>query len=178
LSESELIKACQKNDRKAQELLYNQYARKFQGVVLLYVPYSESKDILHEAFIKIFLNIKQYLGKGSFEGWMRRIVVNAALNYLRSKKRISFPGEEALDNQTEEPEFTTHQEFTESQLLEFINAIPDKYRVVFVLSCIEELSHKEIAEQLGITEENSRARLKRAKTMLKESVLSHINSPI
>jgi len=173
LLEEEIIIGCQQNSPKAQEELYKRYSRKLQGVVMLYIrSREESKDILHEAFIKIYTGVKGFNFQGSFEGWMRRIVVNTTLSYLKGKKKLNFTGfDDSKEIPQEEGESEpTYPEFTKEKLFELIYSIPDKYRIIFVLSSVEGLSHREIALQLNITEEGSRTRLKRSKEMLRSLI--------
>jgi len=130
----------------------------------------EAEDILQDAFIKVFDNISKFEFKGSFEGWIRRIVINTALkNY--SKK--SFKQEQiGLENQPElplEPEIYSHLE--EEKLLRLINQLPDGYRVVFNLYAVEGYSHKEIADLLGIQESTSRSQLVKARKMLQGMIV-------
>ena len=130
----------------------------------------EAEDILQDAFIKVFDNIGRFEFKGSFEGWIRRIVINTALkNY--SKK--SFKQEQiGLENQPElplDPEIYSNLE--EEELLRLINRLPDGYRLVFNLYAVEGYSHKEIAELLGIQESTSRSQLVKARKMLQGMII-------
>lgn len=130
----------------------------------------EAEDILQDSFIKVFDNIHRFESKGSFEGWIRRIVINTALkNY--SKK--SFKQEQiGIDNQPEVPlDPSVYQSFGEKELLALINRLPEGYRLVFNLYAIEGYSHKEIADMVGIQESTSRSQLVKARKMLQSMIV-------
>lgn len=173
MTEQQLIQGCIHEDRECQRELFNLYAGKMLTVTRRYARHqAEAEDLLQDAFIKIFNNLKRFEGKGSFEGWMRRIAVNTAIkNYNKSafqKEKIGLPeyhdtpiNAEAISNLTEE------------ELLKEIATLPDGYRVVFNLYVIEGYSHKEIARQLNIGESTSRSQLVKARKLLQEK-LEHI----
>lgn len=147
------------------------YSGKMLAVCLRYTRHRmEAEDILQDAFIKVFDNISKFEFKGSFEGWIRRIVINTALkNY--SKK--SFKQEQiGLENQPELPlEPEIYSNLQEEELLRLINQLPDGYRVVFNLYAVEGYSHKEIADLLGIQESTSRSQLVKARKMLQGMIV-------
>ena len=171
VTEKQLIKGCIREDRYCQQQLFKQYAGKMFSVCLRYTRHEmEAEDVLQDAFIKVFDNIGKFEFKGSFEGWIRRIVVNTALkNY--SKK--SFKQEQiGLENHPElpmEPDIYKHLE--EEALLGIIAKLPEGYRLVFNLYAIEGYSHKEIADMLGIQESTSRSQLVKARKMLQSMII-------
>ena len=132
--------------------------------------YEQAKDLLQDSFIKIFQNIHQYSGKGAFEGWMSRIVINTAIK--RSKKNgihLSISGEFPEDPE----EDFDDTDLSLDLLIQMIQELPDAYRLVFNLYVMEEYSHKEIAGMLGISEGTSKSNLARARMKLRESVKRH-----
>lgn len=178
-SDAELVDKCIKSDMFAQKQLYIAYASKLYVICCRYSSCKEdAKDILQDSFIKIFNSMKTYNQSGSLEGWLKRIVVNTALSkYKQTKKRVvSYSadienlGEFAEDEEVDDDAF---ENYDEHLLLRVISNLPDEYRIVFNLHCIENHSHKEIAELLLIKEETSRIRLLRARkkiiTMLTDS---------
>ncbi|MDR6342856.1 RNA polymerase sigma-70 factor (ECF subfamily) [Filimonas zeae] len=130
---------------------------------------SEAEDILQEGFIRIFSYIHQFKFEGSFEGWLRRIVVNSALKQLQ-KKKISF--KEISDHQESSPRMDpyVYSNLGEEELLKLINALPEGYRVVFNLSVIEGYSHEEIAQLLNVQPSTSRSQLVKARKMLQNQI--------
>jgi len=178
MSDSPLIQACKEQDRSAQKALYEQYAPLMMTVCLRYSRHEETaRDLLHDGFIQAFSQIGSYSGKGSFEGWLRRIFVNLALeNYRKEKKKELFL-EEYKQKQMDEIEEDTDVPLKiggipKSEILKAITELPTGYQTVFNLYVFEDMSHKEIAEQLGISEASSRSQFSRAKTMLQKRVSS------
>lgn len=171
MTEKELVKGCVREDRRCQQELFLRYSGKMLAVCLRYTRHRmEAEDILQDAFIKVFDNISKFEFKGSFEGWIRRIVINTALkNY--SKK--SFKQEQiGLENQPELPlEPEIYNTLQEEELLRLISRLPDGYRVVFNLYAVEGYSHKEIADLLGIQESTSRSQLVKARKMLQGMIV-------
>lgn len=128
-----------------------------------------AEDMLQEAFIKIFSHIDQFKFEGSFEGWMRRIVVNTALKTLQKKKMNFYePGEQYETHQQTYPFVYAH--LNAEELMKLINALPDGYRIVFNLNVVEGYSHDEIAELLNIKASTSRSQLVKARRMLQEQI--------
>lgn len=169
--EEELIKGCLKHDPVAQKHLYAQYSSKMYGICYRYVKDSmEAEDILVTAFTKIFNKIGQFKSEGSFEGWIRRIVVNEALTYLRRNRSMYL--ETDLDQAEREPDYAALGDHLEAEdLLRIIKELPSGYRIVFNLYAIDGYSHKEIAEQLGISENTSKSQLSRARTYLQKVLM-------
>ncbi len=167
----ELIKACQKGKTDAQGELYKTFYRKMYGVCLYYAKdETEAMDHLQDGFIHLFQKIGKFSFQGSFEGWMRRLFVNLILQKYRSKKLLYPTG---LD-QLEYGEFSYDNiidEITARDLLELVRQLSPQYRLVFNLYAIEGYSHREIAEQLNISEGTSKSNLSRARSLLQKKVL-------
>lgn len=171
-AEEELIAGCLAGDRKAQRQLYNTYSGKFLGICLRYLKDQEdAEDVLIQSFMRIFEKLSQFQGKGSFEGWMRRIVVTQALMTIRSNRHLSLSVslEEAPDNLESTAELT---QLEASELMNLVQSLPLGYRTVFNLFAIEGYSHQEIGALLGITESTSKSQLNRARSVLKEKITS------
>lgn len=170
LSEEELIEGCQKNNRAAQRALYERYCRKMMVVCMRYAKsVAEAEDILQEAFVKVFHGIKNFRRESKLETWMTRIMVNTALNAQR-KKLYLFPMVDIEETNLPEEEISLSGIHVK-QLLEMIQALPQGCQIVFNLFAIEGFSHKEIAEQLGISEGTSKSQFARAKSLLQQRIL-------
>lgn len=172
MSEDELIKGCVKNNPTCQRILFEQYAGIIMTICLRYSnDRYEAEDILQEAFIRIFRYIKQYKFEGSFEGWMKRIVVNTALKILQKKViRFSELNEEIIALPKTEPE--AWSDLSKQEILKLISNLPIGYRVVFNLYVMEQYSHEEIAKILKINAGTSRSQLAKAKKKLQEQIVS------
>ncbi len=168
MSLDQLIKDCKRQDLKAQEQLYRLYGSKLFSICLKYSNnYSSAEDTLQDAFITIFSKIDQYKGEGSFEGWIKRITINTALQKFRKQKVFEIIGEEQLEEiEIEIDEDTVSLEY----LLEIIQQLPDRYRLVFNLYVLDGYSHKEIAEMLTISAGTSKSNLARARNILKQKI--------
>jgi len=175
--EEQLIQGCKKNKRKARNQLYKLYANKFLGICLRYTRNkSQAEDVLHDSFIKIFTKIDQYSGKGSFEGWMKRIVSNTAIQYLRdnTKDRSVFEDKE-IDNTAIVEDIEDNIPLIDSkELMRIIQSLPDGYKIIFNMYVFEEMSHREIANNLGISEGTSKSQLHRAKRYLRTEIDQYI----
>ena len=170
-SEENLIRACQRQDAAAQREVYNRYARRMLGVCGRYIrDEMEAEDVMIGGFMKIFEKIDQYQFAGSFEGWMRRVMVNEALMQLRRNPNPYT--EVSIENAPHDTVVTRADTdaLEAEQLLKLVQRLPDGYRTVFNLYAIEGYSHKEIAEQLGISENTSKSQLSRARTLLQEKL--------
>ena len=170
----EIIKACIKGDRIAQKKLYHNLADKMYGVCLRYAAnVDEAKDILQDGFIKVFLNLKQFNYKGSFEGWVRRIIVNTALEKFRDKNYL-FAVNMTQGYETSDSEYDhILSELSANDLLLLIRELSPQYQMVFNLYAIEGYSHKEISEIMNIKEGTSKSNLSRAREILKEKINKH-----
>lgn len=168
MSLDQLIYNCKKQDIKAQEQLYRLYSNKLFAVCLKYSnSYQQAEDNLQDGFMTIFDKIVQYQDKGSFEGWMKRIVINTALQKYRKQTVFELVNEEQL----KEPALEVDEEVVSiDYLLEIIHELPDRYRQVFNLYALDGFSHKEIAEMLQITTGTSKSNLARARIILKEKI--------
>jgi RNA polymerase sigma factor (sigma-70 family) len=165
-----IIKGCIAGKNASRELLYKQFAGKLWGVCLRYAAdYDQAKDVLQDGFVKIFEKISQYEGRGNFEGWMRRIMVNTALAEFRKHRHLSI---EAMQKNEYEQEADGNLDcnLTAEELLEVIKELPPQYKMVFNLYAIEGYNHKEIGEMLGISEGTSKSNLSRAREILKTKV--------
>ncbi len=163
-----LVSECAKGNSKAQRALFDKFAPKMLAVCQRYLRNNqEAEDVLQDGFVKVFQKIVDFKMEGSLEGWIRRIVVNTALDTIRKNKKL-------LDDvQVEEVQykvsFTDHQfdGMDLAQLMKLIDAMPDGYRIVFNMFAIEGYSHKEIADTLGVTENTSKSQYSRARAFLR-----------
>ncbi len=170
----ELIEGCKKQDYRAQKNLYDFYAPTMFAVCLRYVKeMAEAEDILLKSFMKVFDNIKKFRGEGSLEGWIRRIVVNESLMYLRQNKVLHL----AVDVESAQAVSEVRADHLEAEdLLGLVQELPAGYRTVFNLYAIEGYSHAEISDMLGISEGTSKSQLSRAKAMLRNMIEKQENS--
>lgn len=168
-SDKELIEHCLANDPRAQEFLYKRFSRRMYGVCLRFARNTlEADDILQEGFIKVFAHLKDFRSDGSLEGWVRRVIVNTAINYYNS--RLQELNETPIDkavvmNSTTEDIL---DKISAGDLLHLIQGLPEGYRMVFNLYVIEGYNHQEIAEMLKISENTSKSQLSRARMALQE----------
>lgn len=167
-TEDELIKGCVRREANAQKLLYDMYSSKMYGICYRYVKNPmEAEDVLVTSFMKIFDKIGQFKQEGSFEGWIRRVVVNEALTCLRRNRSMYLETE--LEKADYEPSYNSLSDHLEAEdLLNMVNELPAGYRIVFNMYAIDGYSHKEIAESLGISENTSKSQLSRARTYLQK----------
>ena len=173
MSLNQLIENCKINDTKAQGELYKLFSSKLFSVCLKYSRnYVEAEDNLQDAFLTIFNKIEQYKNKGSFEGWLKRITINTALQKYREKAPLQIVDE--ISNEVEVEELNLEKTvFNVDVLLGFIQQLPDRYRLIFNLYVLDNYSHKEIAEMLAISVGTSKSNLSRARKILKEKLESH-----
>jgi RNA polymerase sigma-70 factor (ECF subfamily) len=173
VSLEKLIHQCKNQDIRAQEKLYRLYSGKLFGLCLKYSNnYQQAEDNLQDGFITIFNKINQYEDKGSFEGWMKRIVINTTLQKHRKEKYFEIINENLL----EDPEIEVDdEEITTDFLLESIQDLPERYRQIFNLYALDGFSHKEIAEMLNISMGSSKSNLARARHILKSKIENHLN---
>jgi RNA polymerase sigma-70 factor (ECF subfamily) len=172
ISEEQIIEGCARHDRKAQQMLYDKYSRFLLGICMRYVDdKAEAEDILQECLLKIFFNIKDFSGTGSFAGWLRKIAVNTAITHYHKnlKFRYHVDIEEYVSLETGVNSFD-EEEFTAEELYRLLNGLPAGYRMVFNLYAIEGYKHKEIAEMLGIDANTSKSQYSRAKAVLREKL--------
>ena len=179
--EDDLVKCCKRGDHQAQQRVFDLYSRRMYGVCSRYVKNSaEAEDILVMAFTKVFEKISQFKGEGSFEGWVRRIMVNESLSHLRKTRAMVI--ETDLGKAERQPDYDRLGDHLEAEdLLKMIEKLPPGYRVVFNMYAIDGYSHKEIAQELGINENTSKSQLSRARLYLRkllEGTEWHMNQKI
>lgn len=171
MTEEQLIEGCRKGDRRAQKELYDTYARKMLGVCLRYVDDRETaRDLLQDGFVKVFANLDAYSGSGSFEGWMRKIFVNCALEYLRKSDVLREADDLEATAELVTPNPSAIADLSAQELMQLVHELPAGFRSVFNLFAIEGYSHKEISEMLHITESTSRSQFTRAKQLLQRRI--------
>jgi len=162
----EIIKGCKKGDPTAQKKLYDSYRSRFMGISLRYTSSrDQAQDVLQESFIKIFTKMSSFDSKGSFEGWMTRIVINTAISMNR-KWDYRKTAEDIMeyDSIEETPDVVDH--ISHKELLEMVSQLPTGYRTVFNLYAIDGFTHPEISKMTGIAEGTSKSQLSRAKAIL------------
>jgi len=179
----DIIKRCKRGDRDAQESVYNLLAGKMFAVCLRYsANYEDARDMLHDGFVTVFTKIGQFQHGGSFEGWVRRIFVNSAMERYRNDARLSIVDDvdensmHFAENEVDDVEEWGAYQLTEAELLAMVNELPPKYKVVFNLYVVDGLSHRDIAAKLGISESASRSNLLRARGILQKKVIDKVNS--
>lgn len=175
ISEEELIKGCLSGTPAFQQMLYKRYASKMLTVCMRYADnQEEAEDVLQEGFIIVFEKMYQFRMQGSFEGWVRRIMVNKALEHLRKSSRI-FP---VMNIDHVEDKFVSQEDILSSiaskDLLKMIQELPPMYKMVFNLYAFEGMSHKEIAAKVGIAEGTSKSNLSDARALLKKKIYRNI----
>ena len=174
ISDNDLIEGCIRGDRRLQRELYNRFAPKMYGVCLRYAANAEeAEDILQEGFIKVFKKITSFRGEGSFEGWIRRIFVNTAIEYYRKKTYLQ-PITEHEENTVEGKYLSVLDNLAEKDIIKLVQQLSPGYRTVFNMYVVEGYTHKQIADQLGISEGTSKSQLSRAKQILQDMVRTHI----
>jgi RNA polymerase sigma factor (sigma-70 family) len=173
LTEEQLITGCIKENAFCQREVFNRYASRLLGVCHRYARNAaDAEDILQDAFIKIFNKMDQFRFQGSFEGWMRRIVVNTALKkYSVSRYTKEVQGHEINERDEVIYEPSAYGHITEKELLELVHNLPEGYKVIFNLYVVEGYQHDEIAEMLGIQAGTSRSQLVKARNMLQKQLL-------
>ncbi len=166
----EIIEACKSGDNRAPEKLYNMLAPKMFGVCLRYARNDdEAKDHLQEGFITVFSKLKDFRHEGSFEGWVRRIMVNISVDHYRKKQPLVFTDNMGhYDSMIREEDILSR--LSAEDLVSLIQGLPPKYRMVFNLYVVEGYNHKEIGEKLGISEGTSKSDLSRAREILKNKL--------
>ena len=170
MTEAAVIQALKEDNRQVQKWLYNKYSRLFLGIARRYVIiHEDAEDVLLEAFFKIFKNIGQFSGNGSFEGWMKRIVINESLMFIR--KNHNFKLQVEISNVEIKTKISVQDELQAQDILKLLEKLPTGYRTVFNLYVIEGFKHREIAEKLGISINTSKSQLILAKKRLKDLIL-------
>ena len=172
MTEEELIKACIRNDGRAQKEIFDSFSPRLMGVCLRYAAdRDEANDMMQEGFIKIFQKIEKYSGSGSFGGWLHRTMVNTCLDAIRKKSKFKYNVEfEKAEYLVKEEELILSQIRTK-ELLGLVQGLPKGYRIVFNMFAIEGYSHKEIAEELEITESTSKSQYRKARISLQKAIV-------
>ena len=173
MTEEELIRGCIREDATCQRELFNRFAGRMLGVCNRYARNAaDAEDIMQDAFIKVFDKIHQFKFEGSFEGWIRRIMVNTALKkYSLRRYEKEVVGYEFKDTNESGMEASAYSHLNQKEILELINNLPDGYRLIFNLYAIEGFQHEEIAEMLGIQPGTSRSQLVKARMMLQKQII-------
>ncbi|HNY56338.1 MAG TPA: RNA polymerase sigma factor [Chitinophagales bacterium] len=167
---NELIESCKSNNRDAQYKLYSLLSGKMFAVCLRYAKNREAaEDLLQEGFVKVFVNIDKFRGDGSFEGWVRRIIVNTAVEHYRKSTKM-YPVMNVDDINKDIPWADTGDELELEDLMKMIDKLSHGYKTVFNLYVVEGFSHKEIGEMLEISEGTSKSQLARARYLLMDMV--------
>jgi RNA polymerase sigma-70 factor (ECF subfamily) len=175
-TESDLINGCLKGDRRIQEELYRRFSPKMYAVCLRYAGNAEeAQDILQEGFIKVFKKLDSFRSEGSFEGWIRRIFVNTAIEHFR-RKRYLMPVTEKEENTIEGKYLSVLDNLAAADIMALVQELSPGYRTVFNMYVIEGYSHKEIGDILGISEGTSKSQLSRAKVILQDMVRKFIDN--
>lgn len=168
---NDLIEACKKGDPKAFNAIYSNYGSMLYGIAMRYAKdTSEAEDIVQESFIKIFKKIISFENKGSFEGWLKRILVNTAIN--KCVKNQSLKESFVMDEIEIPKEADVYDHLGTQELLNVIAMLPDGYKAVFNMYVIDGYNHREIGEILGISEGTSKSQLSKAKTMLRKMLVA------
>lgn len=171
---TDLISKATKNNREAQHMLYEQYAPKMLSVCRYYIKdLQHAEDVMLNGFFKAFTNLRQFEDKGSFEGWLRKIMVRESISFLRQKKQIEFSFEES--NYVVEYHNDIYYKINVAEIQELIDTLPEGYRIVFVMYAIEGYKHNEIAKMLNVSEGTSKSQLSKARKMLQKK-LKELNS--
>lgn len=168
-NENELIQLAVAQNRSAQQHIYLKFSAKMLSVCRKYIKdLQEAEDVLLKAFFKVFTQMKSFGHTGSFEGWIRKIVINECISFIRSKKKISFLDDELYK---EEPTIITECDFTVDEIQVLIDGLPDGCKLVFNLFVFEGYKHPEIAKLLSITEGTSKSQLAHARKLLQKQLL-------
>ena len=166
--ETELIKLAVENNRHAQHLIYSRFSPKMLSVCRRYIKdLQQAEDIMITAFMKVFSNLRNFEHKGSFEGWIRRIMINESISFIRVQKKVSFIEDESY---YEERHNNIESQFSLEDIQFLIDNLPDGYRMVFNLYCVEGFKHQEISAMLGINEGTSKSQLSHARKMLQGNI--------
>ena len=177
MRENELIEKCKQGDRTAFEMLYKTYSPHMKGICLRYVANEMlAEDVLHDGFIKVIGSIRsfQYRGEGSLKAWLSRIFYNESIDTIKKNHSLAESSVDYREVADDIEDVSSLDVISETVLMDFVTSLNVSYRTVFNLFVFEDMSHKEIGQELGITEEASRARLSRAKSLLTEKVKTYL----
>lgn len=174
--ESELIQLAVAQNRQAQQKIYTKFAPKMLSVCRQYVKdVHQAEDIMITAFMKVFVHLKNFEQKGSFEGWIRRIMINECISYIRVQKEVRFIEDTVVIGKEEESSNNIESQLSVDDIQYLIDNLPDGYKMVFNLYVIEGYKHQEIAKMLGINEGTSKSQLSHARKMLANQI-THLNN--
>lgn len=181
----EIIEGCKKNDRNSQRLLFELYSNKMMGVCQRYCNNKEvARDLVHDGFIKVFTKFSGFKGDSSVETWMTRIFINTCLSHLKKSenRQVFMDIDENIHSIKDDNEYGDESEFTEivknmpvSRIFDYINSLPEKYKIVLNMYSVDGFTHQQISETLGIQVGSSKSRLSRARTMLIENIKRNEN---
>ena len=176
ISDQKIVEGCKAGKHKAFSMLYKKYSAVMLGLCLRYCKnLQEAEDVLQEGFIKVFRNIKKFREEGSFEGWIKRIMINCAIDHYQKNLKHAFHenldelNEKIADDEEVAGKYRDHG-VDKDQLMKMIQDLPDGYRIVFNMYVIEEYSHRDIATSLGISENTSKTQLMKARRALREKL--------
>lgn len=177
VAEDQIIKGCKKGKRNSFNMLYQRYASAMLGICYRYCKTrAEAEDVLQEGFIKVFQKIKTYEGRGSFEGWLRRIMVNTAINHFKANSKHYYHEDIDMDNNInlksddEILPFQIENGINKDQIIKLIQELPAGYQMVFNLYVIDGLTHQEIAEELKFSINTSKSQLSKARKWLRNKL--------
>lgn len=180
--EDHFIEGCKKRDRKSFEMLYNKYAPTLLGVCYRYSKSrAEAEDVLHEGFIKIYKNIHKFEGKGSFEGWLKRIMVNTSINNYKASIKHYFHediDDKVIANEEAEEPIILGDGIDKEKLLGLIKDLPNGYQLVFNMYVLDGMSHKDIAKELNISTNTSKTQLFKARRTLRDKLSKLLKNPV
>ena len=165
-----MIEKASKGERRAQHQLFEMFSPKMLGVCRQYLKNNDlAEEVMLSGFLKMFTHLQDFKSEGSFEGWIRRIMVNESISQLRKEKKLNFVSETAIENTTE---YSTYieTEFEEAEIQKLIDSLPEGYKTVFVLYVVEGYKHSEISELLQISESTSKTQLFKARKLLQNKV--------
>ena len=172
--QTDTVEQCKRNDRKAQLELYNQYCQGMYCVAMRFLRNpDDAEDVVQESFIKAFQKMDQYKGEVTFGAWLKRIVVNKSIDFLKSKKINTVELNEGYMHVVEDEDWSVEDKVTVEEVIHAITGLPDKYRYVVQLFLVEGYDHSEISEILDISYSTCRTRLLRGKGQLKELLKSN-----
>ena len=174
LDEKQLIEGCINNDRKAQKALYDKYSKRMLAVCLRYVKDMEdARDLLQEGFLKLFTNLHTFTGEGLFDGWVRKIFVNCALERLRHQDVLKNAVDIDETDYASTPDESSISQLSADEIMAYVRELRDGFRTVFNMFAIEGYSHKEIGQILNIAESTSRSQYVRARKLLQKMILQN-----
>lgn len=171
MDEQKIVSDCLKGNPVAQRKLFEMFAPKMLGVCLRYMKsQDEAEDVLQDGFIKVFSKLSAYQNNGSLEGWVRRIMVNTALDQIRKNSKFAYSADFTENEYKLENSDFTFETLVAEDLMKLVNGMPEGYKVVFNMFAIEGYGHKEIAEILGVSENTSKSQYSRARSYLKDKL--------